>query len=351
MNRASLIALVAGSLVGSGCGPESQPPPVTTDSVYVDPVTPTSAVAGYAWDPEAFFINVQNCGGAACPIPAMLSEAIPLFMTAVVQGATVMAIDPLAGAPTGAPQQSGPDGTWRIEGVPGRKDVPYFIVTAGTGTLGELPPGFPAPPLPPVAPANYVPTMTARPIFATSAGCYFQEAAHASDNGVLEAVARYRTAKGQPTTVADLLNPEKFAAVSVFWLYAPALLPSLLSPADHTTLEVSAGSKYHIDWAQPESLPDVQQSTRGFYVKEGTDSSPIGVTAVVVPAGPAAPAEVTYTPVDTVVAAEIGRPYQFFPMPLPAIPGQVSVASLQLFSGFPPPEDVSGAPPAFFCLF
>ncbi len=351
MNRASLFALVAGSLLGSGCLPEAPTPPGSPDSLFVEPVTPTSIVAGYAWDPEAFFMNVKACGGPACPIPPMLADGVPLFATAVVQGASVMAIDPVAGAPTGAPQQSGPDGLWRIEGVPGRKEVPYFIVTTGEGKLGELPPDFPAPPLPPVPPARYLPTMTARPIFTTSAGCYFQEAAHASDNGVLEAVAKYRTAHGQSTAVMELLEPSKFAAVSVFWLYEPALLPSLITPAANTTLEVSAGTKYDIDWAEPGSLPAAEQSTRGFYVKEGVGSSPIGVTVVVVPAGATTPPAVTYIPVDTVTNPDIGRPYQFFPLELPAVGGQISVASLQLFSGLPPPEDVSGAPPPFLCLF
>lgn len=356
MNRASLIALVTGSLLGSGCGPEPLPPPTPTDSIFVDPVaSPTSTISGYAWDPEAFFMNVQACGGAACPIPPMMVEEIPLFATAVVQGATVMAIDPLAGAPAVSPKQSSPTGIWSLEGVPSRKEAPYFIVSGGTGTLGQLPPGFPAPPLPPVPPATYLPTMTVRPIFATSGACYFQEAAHASDKGVLEAVAKYRTANGQPTTVTQLIDPARFASVSVFWLYAPALLPSLMSPANGTTLEVSAGSKYHIDWAPPGSLAvDAQQSTRGFYVKKASASSPIGVTVVVVPVG--APPMVTYAPVDTVNAPAMGRPWQFPPLPLPTVGGQISVASLQMQPSGPPPVDDSGLPvvftvPAFLCLF
>ena len=360
MKRASLIGLISslGALLGSGCGSE---PPVTPvdDSLFVDrPSVPlTTTAAGYAWDPEAFFLSVSACNtvfGGACPIPPLLGDGVPLFAMASVQNASVLVMDPLDPEPKHFAQPTGPNGLWRIEGLPSRDEVPFFIANAGGGVLPTLPPEATAG-LPPVAAATYLPTATLRPFF--TGGSYFcpvGESIHTGNTGVLEAVAKYRTSKGKNTNVVDFINPTRFDAVTVFWLYAPAPLPTLLFPADKTTVQSAVGEKYHIDWAAP-GTKGTTQSSRGFYVEDKAFSS-IGVTVVVLPAGtitdPTAPVE--YLPVDTLVDAAQGRPFQFMPLPFPAIPGMISATSLQLFSGAPPPdpEDVPNTPiPPFLCLF
>ncbi|MBM7118344.1 hypothetical protein [Archangium primigenium] len=359
MKRASLIGLVSslGALLGSGCGEPAAPP--APDNVYVDLPEAKATASGYAWDPEAFFLSVASCNeflGGACPIPPLLADLTPFLPLASVQGAQVFVLDPIAppDQPPAFAQPTGPDALWRVESLPSRDEVPYFVANTGQGALLALPPEATAP-LPPVAPAPYLPTVTLRPFFTGSSRfCPLGESIHTSTTGVLDAVARYRSSKGLATNVADFINPARFSGVLVFWQYAPAPLPNLLIPADRTTVQAALGTKYHLGWRKP-GTGGSTQSPRGFYVADGAASSPIGVTVVVLPAGsvtdPTAP--VQFLPVDTVTDAAQGRPYVFAPLPLPAIPGLISAMSVQLGAGGPPPDpsEVPYTPiPSFLCL-
>jgi hypothetical protein len=356
MNRISLIGLSAslGLLLATGCGSEPPADPVRLpdDAVFGPPrTTSTSELAGFAWDPEAFYINLMSCGPECPPIRSMLSDLNPIFAYSKVQGSVIVVFDPILGAPAGfADAPTGPDAQWRVPAVPSRDQGPYFVVTGpppGPGPVASLvqPPAGSV--VAPIATTSYLPTFTARPIVARNTACYFQEAAHVGGNGVLDAVAKYRTAKGQTTAVADLMNPAKFVAVTVFWLWEPRDFPNLLTPATSTTIESSGGIKYHIGWAKPGTRTD--QSARGFYVVDSAASSPSGITVILVPTGFPAPV-VHYQVADTITNAEAHRPWGFLPLDVPPVPGQVTSISLQLFPGGildgPAPQ-----PPAFACVF
>jgi hypothetical protein len=360
MSRAFLLGLIISLGVVSGCGDDSTPPGPDT-SLYVDRGNPTATLTGFSWDPEAFFFNLAMCGGETCPVPPMVADGIPLLTFASVVGSSVMVLDPTAdptAPPAGVGQPTAEDGLWRVTGVPQRTEVPFFVATGldptHTGTLLDLPPEFPLWPVQvPKPKVSYLPTMTLRPIFTTASLCAWQEAAHISDNGILEAVAKYRSAHGTPTAVMDLIDPTKTGGVTIFWLFAPALtIPSIMVPAFDTTLEASAGTKYHINWAPPGTLPVEIQSERGFFVDDSVDRSGIGVIVVMLPADFHDP-EVLYQVVDPINDPEHGRPYQMFPLPAPPIPGMISYSSLQLMPAgpLPDPSEIADLTPKFFCAF
>ncbi|WP_309895705.1 hypothetical protein [Archangium sp.] len=366
MNRSTCIGLITflGTVLGTGCSLEQPTPPPPGDSVFVDAV-PTSTLAGYTHDPEVYYLLSTGCPFPDCP-PPILGEGLPYFEMSKIQGATVLVFDPTTGAPAAfAKEPSSPTGFWNVTGVPARPvGAPFFVAATGSGSLVDPPPmgpppGGPPPGLlpdgpppgdgpPPIPAANYQPTVTLRPVQTSSSACYTLEALHVGDNGVLEAVAKYRTSKGLPTAVADLTNPGKFAGVSVFWLNEPGF-PGWRFRAPNTTVEASAGITYNIGWAPPGAGPAALKSTRGFFVSE-TRGSPTGAAVVVIPAGPDAPPAVTYFVVDTITDAAAGRPYGYFPLQLPTVPGQVLAASLTLS---PAPTEGGGGPPppdlAFLC--
>jgi hypothetical protein len=360
MKRASFLGFVSclGAVLGAGCDTTSEPvdKSLAEQPTYIEPATqPTTTMAGYAWDPEAFFLSVETCKaalGGTCPIPPLLAELTPLYNLAVVAGSPVVMLDPLdPPSPTSPPKYvSAPTpstGLWSVKNVPARDDVPYLIATTGLGSLNAEVSGG----LPPVAAAPYLPTVTLRPFFTGAARfCPLGEAIHMSDRGVLEAVSKYRSSKGAATVVPDFLNPAKFLSVSVFWMYGPAALPNLLFPLGGSTMKATAGTTYNIAWARPGTMGSTQ-SSRGFYVDDKSPASPIGVSVVVVETGKLTAPVVTYTAVDTVKAESQGRPFVFQPLPLPPSPGTISAASLQFFPSTPPPEGKpTAAPPSFLCL-
>lgn len=364
MTRASLLGLISslGAVLATGCGTSE---PIDKDPAqsptYLEPTSGQTTLSGYAWDPEAFFMSTEGCKAAPkppqngtteyCPIPPLLSEVFPLYNLAAVKGASIFVIDPLA-PPTDPPKfttTTPASGLWRIEGLPSRDNVPYLVANLGTGSLSPDSVGG----LPAVAAAPYLPTVTLRPFLTGNARlCPLGEAMQTSDRGVLEAVAKYQESKGKPTQVTDFLNPAKYTSVAVFWLYLPAALPNLLFPAAGTSIQASAGVKYHIAWKPvPTSGPTGTQSRRGFYVDDKATSSPIGVTVVVIPAGTPLTPTMTYVAQDTVTNAALGRPLVFPPLPLQPVPGIISAVSLQLMSSAPLPDGKQPAgPPWFLCV-
>lgn len=356
MNRIFIgLSVALGSLLTAGCGgTEETPVPETRaeDPVFTGPRGDvTTHIAGFAWDPEAFHINLMSCAApdSGCPADKNLqSDLNPIFNYSKIQGAVVLAFDPAAGAPAGFGEApTGVDGQWSVASVPSRPAPPYFMASVGAGALVSPPAGAV---VAPIATAAYLPTFTARPITARHSACYYQESAQVSPIGVLEAVAKYRTSKGQSTAVADFLNPAKFAAVVVIWQYEPRDLPNVLQPAAGTTVETGNGptQQYHIAWAKPGKGPSGLQSVRGFYVADGAATSPAGITVVLVPAGFPAPV-VHYQLVDTVTDPTIGRPGFFPPLDVPPVPGQITSLSAQLFYGGPT-DGPPALPPLFVCV-
>jgi hypothetical protein len=359
MTRATLLATLAGALLlGAGCGAEEpiapEPFPGVSPTVYVDPSPETTRVTGFAWDPEAFFFSWATCGATACPISPVLSDQSPLFRRSILQNAPVTLLDPVTSAPAVTPTTTGssPTGTFILDGVPSRASPPYFTFSVGTGAAlpTTQPPGTP-PTLPPIPTGNYLPTVNVRPIPTKYSICVFQEALHISDVGILDAVARYRSVvEGRPTTVADFVNPEKYAGVTVFWMFANAF-PIIRAPASNTTVTASSGSVYHVAWSPPRpEIPAAIQSPRWYFVQGGSPTSGLGITVILHTAGSAPPA-VTYTPTDPVTDAAARRPYKFSTLTLPVIPGVITFAAFQFGPNVTPPFNPNEAAPAdHLCL-
>jgi hypothetical protein len=349
MNRASRCGAFLGALLlGASCGPDLQQPPESESypvPEYVSPGDVTSLVSGFSWDPEAFFMNLAFCGGPACPIPPFLLDESPLYQRSAVRNATIAAFDPKVGAPAVAPVRTDGLGMWTIPAVPSRTDVPYFITALPTG---ELPTEVIGPPLPPVPQGGYVPTVTLRPVVTHNSVCAVQEAANLSTVGILDAVARYLTSKGTPTSVADFVNPAKFSNVVVFWLYQPGS-PLLRVPADGTTIEASAGQVLHLEWAPPGVPPAELRSARGFMVAEGSLVSPLGLSVVLLRAGAGVPPVVTYSVRDPSSNEALSRPWFFPPIVAPPTPGVVNFAGNQLWRA-DQPNGPAGPTPPMLCL-
>jgi hypothetical protein len=330
--------ILGAALLGVSCNEQLTP---TESKVYPSPVYatrepegPTSRFSGYTVDAEAFFINLANCG-ATCPFPPLYNDQIPLYYRSVVRDASITALDLATGTPVNQSGVSGPTGAWSVAKVPSRENPPYFVMTkGGPGTLANdapLPPEFV---LPDVPTGNYVPTITFRPISPVHGICVGIEAIQISDIGIMEAIAKNLSLTGPNTvTVSDLLDPTKFAGISVFWLYHPGF-GFLKAPADNTTLEATSGQVLNIEWAPPGALPPELtpfQSTRGFFAPPGAPTSSLGLVAVVHTGTP--PAEpVTYTAKDTVTDAANLRPWNFPPLPLPVIPGAVFFTTVQFMT-------------------
>ena len=351
MNRAARYGAFLGALLlGASCGPDGLSPSEsdffpTPEYTTVEPGSVTSVVSGFSWDPEAFFMHLATCGGPTCPIPPFLLDESPLYLRSAVQGATIAAFDPLLGRPAVDPVQTDELGLWTIPSVPSRSDVPYFVTALPTGSLTNEPIG---PPWPQVPQGGYLPTVTLRPVVTHNSVCAVQEAGNLSTVGILEAVAKYLTVSGTPTTVADFVDPTKFANVVVFWLYHPGSA-LLRVPADGTTIEASAGQVLHVEWAPPGVPPDNLRSTRGFMVSDGAAVSPRGISVVLLRAGAELPPVVTYTVKDPSEDEALARPWFFPPIQAPPTPGVVNFAGTQLWRS-DEPNGPPGPPPPFLCL-
>jgi hypothetical protein len=303
-------------------------------------------VIGHVWDPEAFFAGTASCG-MTCPIPPLTVPGLPFYEGSVVAGATVAIFDPIAGKPDGISNVTGADGIWEVKGVTSRSNPPMFaaashdpLALAGKPALSPFGPPF----LPTIAPATYVPTFSLRPIATGWAQCLGQVAGLLSNNGILQAVAKFRTSKGMNTQVNDLLDPQKFGGVVVWWSWLPS--DSFVRvPAYGTTVTASVGTVLNLNWAPPGTKSQTIQSARGFYVDEAAPVSGIGLTATVLPPGTGFTTDVQFTAVDKVQLPAQGRPWVFPALPpIPVAPG----ASFGQFPAFQA-GDVP-APPKWVCL-
>lgn len=318
---------------------ETQPGPPGEVSIYGETGgTNVANVAGFAWDPEAYWLSMAACG-TSCPIPPITVPGIPIFDSSLVKGAIVNIFDPLnPPMPAGTAPPTPAEGTWFLQGLPSRADVPFFTFTvhdpsAGTPALRITPP------LPPVPPAAYLPTLSVRPIVTRYTSCYGISADLISDKGIVQAVAKYLTSKGQSTTVPQLLDPTRFGGVVVFWNYVPGI-PPLRVPAFGTDMQASVGRVLRLDWAPPGALPAAIQSDRGFFVDDTAPVSGMGLTVTLLPPSPSpAPTEVRFTAVDPQTGGD--HPYLFPPLPpIPVSPGFITFGQLPgIQLGSPPPPN------------
>ncbi|HEX8825872.1 MAG TPA: hypothetical protein VF794_38530 [Archangium sp.] len=344
-------ALIGALTLGAACNSDPLVPEesdfVPRPDTYVPADTATTTrISGLAWDPEAFFLSLVGCGDT-CPFPPLVSDGLPLYQMAAVRNGAVTAFDPVAVAPAVAPETTDAVGMWVLPKVPSRAGAPFFMLSLGQGTL----PTESIAGLEPVPPAEYLPTLTMRPISTVHSTCTSQEVFHASKKGILQAVAKHLTVvKGVPTTVEDLINPAKYYAATVFWLFH-AGNGALRVPAAMTAVEASAGQVFFIDWA-PSFLPPASlRSERGFIVTTDAPASPMGITVVLVPNNGAPPPElINYKIVDTVTDAATRRPWFFPPISAPIAPTVIGFAGLQMMYQ---PSELPGyqlPPPPGLCL-
>ena len=250
----------------------------------------------------------------------------------------------MKGMPAGnATGPTGADGSWHVSGVTSRGEVPYFAFSVD-GTIAPDEFGFFLPPIPPTP--GYLPTLALQPIFTDrSTACFFQQSPQLGSTGILEATAKYLSAHGKPTQVADFLDPTKVGGVVVWWSYSPGP-PMMRLPAFGSGLEVGgelapvpAGTRVlALVWAPPGEGPPDLQSARGFFVtEEGTASatsvtgpgSGIGLSVVVFP--PSATGEPAFTSFKVVDPG-----LQFGPIFTPVPPGIISFVGTQIFPPAPP---------------
>lgn len=383
MQRALFVGTLLGAaLLNAGCQ-ESTNPAVSTFTprpTYEnrEPEGLTSRLNGFTVDPEAYFINLASCAPVPeqCQLPPLYAEFSPLLQRALVRNAPITLQDtqpdPATGQPPApdvmTPSVSEANGIWTRDKVPTRRGAPFLVLSlGGQATLANnavmpLPP--PMLTLQPVPEGNYVPTVTVRPVVPAHSACVGLEALQMSDKGILEAVAKYLTAEGTPTTVQDLLNPARFGGVTVFWLYRPGF-PVFRVPAANTSVvatvkdvssgvDVPSGRVLNIEWAPPGALPPPLapfQSTRGFFIPPGPPApiSSLGLAAVLHPPLMGPPPMVTFTAKDLTTSDPEGRPWVFqAAVALPVVPGVVSFAGLQLANKTP--STTPSIPPPSTCL-
>jgi hypothetical protein len=351
-------ALIGSCLLGAGCQESSAPVESTfipeAEYLPAGSVTLQTRVSGVAWDPEAFYSYVFYCGGPNCFIPQYLSEGVPMYLRSAVRGASVLAFDPMAAMPVGAPATADALGIWTLPNGPSRSTAPFFILSTGQGAL---PTEIIGPPFPPTPPTTYLPTFTLRPIRTVAGACGSQEAIQMGSNGILEAVAKYLSVvKGKPTMVRDFLDPAQYHAVTVVGMFA-AGNPLLRLAAAGTSLEASFGGGpdkvnfpvYYVDFAPPGTPPANLRSTRGFIVSD-TPTTPTGFAVVLVPTSSPRPPIVTYTITDPVTAAAPRRPWVFPPVSAPPAPTVIGFLPAQMHYSQPNVPIYADPPPPAVCL-
>lgn len=327
-------ALLGACLLGTGCEQSTQQSPSTfvPEAQYVpaSSVNLISRIAGLAWDPEAYFIYLGECG-PTCPFPPFLSEGLPLFQRAAVRNAAISAFDPITQTTIGSAVPTDPVGQWVIPQVPSRSNAPFFILSEAQGTIPTEQIG---PPLPTVATTTYVRTLTLRPISTVFSTCLSMEAVHIGTTGILEAVAKHVSATERPTTVQDLLDPARYHSVTVIGMFHGGNGANR-APADLTSVEASVGKRYHIAWGPPGTAPTNLRSQRGFIVTEDP-TTPVGFAVVLVPASEPRPQQITYTLRDTKEDSVARRPWVYPQVSAPPYPGIVTFLGAQM--GYQPPE-------------
>ncbi len=314
------LLLLGAALFAGGCEEGVNPP--SDAGLFTDGSFASASVQGYVWDPEAYWYALFLCGApppnGTCTSPPVVVADTPLYSMAAVAGASVGLFDPLNPFQTHALQYvaaepSAIDGGYFITGIPLRESPPFFTIATPPTTPISVDGGASM-----IPPAGYLPTFTAKPIAtARSTECLSQAADLATDSGVLEAVAKFRTFTGMPTAVADLIDLTKFGSVIVWWLWMPGL-PSLKLPATGVQMTADLGTTYNIAWAPPGVGPPYQ-SHRGFFVSTTPLTDPNShqpaITVTVMPPMGGAPPMVTFTTTDPVTDAASGRPWTF-----PALP-------------------------------
>jgi hypothetical protein len=279
---------------------------------------------------------VAMCDGAPapCPVDPATYAGLPGYDLSVIGGAKVTAVDSTRSAATfRAAKPSASAGEWIIDAVPFRTGAPYFALSeVGPAGRNPVPPanGFPVPPA-----ATYVRTLDLKPIVADYTVCMGQQTVIMGNNGILEAVAKYLTSTGTPTTVQNLLEPAKYSGVVVLWLMQP-YFAGVHVPAFGTKVEASHGTVLNIDWAPPGSGSAALQSARGFLVDPSPAASPMGIAVVLLrPADAGRP--LTVVAKDPVTKANEGRPWEFPSIPpIEAASGMISFREvLALAPGVP----------------
>jgi hypothetical protein len=332
-------------LFGAACSDTVDPPDM---SPYADGGVAETTVSGYSWDPEAFWYGFATCGGQNCPYPPLQQIGNPTMERALVAGSQVALFDPAVDRPAySATAVTDNKGGWQVNHVPSRADPPFLalgIPLTGAGLMNAGPPE-----LPPIPKGNYFSTIQLKPIITLSTICINQPSSMASDVGVLQAVAKYLNAMGDPrSTAKDLVDPTKTGGIAVWWLWQPG--PVILRlPAFGAVMSASVGQRLIIDWAPPSAPlpPEVKaiQSERGFFVNPTATVSPMGLYVFLYPAG-TTPVMVQFTASDPTVDPDHHRPWQF-----PKLPPTIVIAPTLVASGdLPADEEGAPEPPFFACL-
>ena len=252
MRATFLVALAL--LAQTGCDDGSSALP--DQGLYTDGGFTSATIEGYVWDPEVFWNALASCPpvNGQCPLPPIILPGTPLYGQAAVANALVGLFDPtqptqtmplpyMAEAPTRF------DGGWDVVGVPLRPAPPFFAVAATIPGMGADGGAGPV--------THYFPTLTGKPIATRTTLCLAQSTGIVGDTGVLDAVAKFLTLTGHPTTAADLVDPTKTGGVAVFWLFMPG--PSALRvPAFGSTVTADQGQSFTVSWLPPGTLPPTQ---------------------------------------------------------------------------------------------
>lgn len=268
-------------------------------------------VQGYLFDPEGMFVSGATCTSECGGWDPELSTETPHLPRVLLTGGTVSVLDSfLAPTPQEVSAASDAAGIWNTRPVPSRPyEQPYYLLAEGAAAVAEGPNPEAAFPIP--AAAAYLPTINLRPMPAVWSSCMYQPAMLLPRNGVLEAVATWLTRAGTPTSVDDLIDPSRYASVTVVAAQRPIFFINV-TPADQTTAEATVGQVLNIDWAPPgeASLSAEQralQSERGFFVTS-EETSRIGWTVTLVPPGTA---EVVISLKDSLADEVLKRPWSW----------------------------------------
>lgn len=335
--RAACLPLLAAALSGCLSGPIDEDP---NDDLYVDPSGKQMLFTGFTYDPEALYIETQVCG-TGCAHASSIVASNPLFQKSVVTGASVSLLDASTGQATmGASELTDAEGLWRAPNIPQVLEPALYVGSAGGGALMSAESG--------VVASDYVPSVNLRPVVRNFPSCLSLPTMPVAKQGVLSAVAAHLTrVTGTATSVDDLLDPTKFGGVVVWWLLVPGS-PLENSSAIGTSIRADGEAAImNLAWAKPGTGP-AGQSARGFYVDADSPTSPIGVTAIVLPVERSGQ-PVTFTVNDPVNDPSLGRPYNYPPITVAPVPGHANIARLGLsFSApegqQPPVSSVPGMP-------
>lgn len=332
MTRSAGVFLLALSL--SACSIEA---PTTGDpdagSPFTDLGPETTRMYGVAWDPEAFWYSYATwVGPPARPAP-QLQVGIAHLDRSIVLGATVSLRNAQGAVTASTASPSADGGAWLIAEVPNSNSVRYATAT-WNGTRPDA--GVPVVPV-----TDYQPTLTYRPIVPNGGVCYFQQAALVGNTGLLDAVAKYLTDQGTPTTVANLLDPARYGSVFVVFAYQPGASYQVL-PTPGSALDAGVGQVLTIDWALPGAGPNpALQSNRGFFV---TESGPVDAKGFFVILLPPGSSTLSATIIDSVTDAPTRRPFGFGALDVAGAPGFVNYVPLQGTLGPPFPDGGVTAP-------